>query len=101
MKIAQIWEWDMPKDRDRLKALEDWSSKTQAYLAEVNEKYNRTRTSWSQGDNHMILIIEFADADDYAKFMKDDEAQMWVFDFCRTVDNVTVRTCRPAISRPE
>ncbi len=100
MKIAQIWEYDIPKEGDRFKALNDWGSKTQAYVAEINEKYNRTRTSWSQGNNHMILIIEYADAVDYAKFMEDDDAMMWIVDFCRLVDNVKVRTCRPAIFRP-
>jgi hypothetical protein len=99
LKIAQIWELDMPKDTNRLKAFRDFDHTNPG---EVNRKYNRTRTLWSQGNDHMILITEFTNAEDYTNFMKDDEAQRYCVDFSRLVDNVKVRTCRPAIfSYPE
>ena len=84
----------MPKDSDRLKEFRDFDYTT---LPEVDRKYNRTRTFWSQGSDHIILLLEFADAEDYAKYVNDDEAQRWCFEFSRLVDNVTIRTCRPAI----
>ena len=95
-------EWDDAKDEGRLKKYYQFNMNKRApyFTKKIDEGIVKEVQGWGDGSGHIIGLIIFENAEDFAKFWSDEEWQLLQLEFFPLVDNYKIRVMRPGM-RPK
>ena len=99
MPIYLLWEFETPKEEER-------NNKRYKLSDEVNTPYierkHKEGVKWkildmADGTGRMVELHTFETMEDFEKIWGDEEFHKMVIQYCRVVDNASVRILRPGI----
>jgi hypothetical protein len=95
MRTAIHREWDNVKDEAILKKYYQFVLKDSQYIMEkIQEGIVKNVQGWTDGTGHIEHLIEFDDAEAFAKFWSDEEWQLLQIEFFPLINNFKIRIMR-------
>ncbi len=91
-------EWDNTKDEGRIKKYYHFNLKRSKYImGKIEEGIVKNVQGWSDGTGHIEHLIEFEDAEAFAKFWSDEEWHLLQIEFFPLIENLKIRVMRPVM----